>query len=308
LSEQRPIQTEDITHSDFTTYIHTLNASISPLDLEIRLTHSQNPHDAATRRPIYALVNSTSDALTQLATIHTLDEIAFVKRVLDAMFEANNTPSKELLAVSSMQALRLAKAPRSRESGVGVNGLTQAAANGETQGGGGGGGVLAGLTQLQADELLDAMVAEGWFELSRPGYYSLAPRALVELRGWLQDTYNEGPTAEDPDAEVVERVRSCEACREIVTVGLRCQTVECGLRLHDGCVGPFFRTVGGERRCPKCQADWTGDRFVGERCLGGRAVQGQGRRSTTGVGRRSGTVVGEEEEEEEDDDADDDDE
>ncbi|KAJ9649593.1 hypothetical protein H2199_000371 [Coniosporium tulheliwenetii] len=96
-----------------------------PLDLEIRSTLSQ--HSDRTR--VYALVNVTSDPQTQLATTHSADEIAFVKRVLDAMFETNNTSRAEVMAVAGMQALRLCKPAGARQSG----------ANGQTPGGPSGG-------------------------------------------------------------------------------------------------------------------------------------------------------------------------
>ena len=95
---------EDISQEDFQNYIHALNDQISPFDFEIRSTRHQT-----TREEVYALVNVTSDALTQLATIHTADEIAFVKRVLDKMFDRNNTQRAEIMAVTSIQALKCAK-------------------------------------------------------------------------------------------------------------------------------------------------------------------------------------------------------
>lgn len=75
----------------------------------------------------------------------------------------------------------------------------------------------------QAEAVLVGMVEEGWFEKSRAGYYSLSPRALMELRGWLVETYNEPPgeegeESEEDDGAGRERIKFCQACREIVTV------------------------------------------------------------------------------------------
>merc|ERR1711967_153296 len=97
----RPTLPEDVSN-----YVHTLNDSLSPFDMEIRSTLHQQTKDR-----IYALVNTTSDALTQMSTSFKAEEIAFVKRVLDAMFETYNTPRAEIMAITSMQALKLAKAP-----------------------------------------------------------------------------------------------------------------------------------------------------------------------------------------------------
>lgn len=164
------------------------NAAISPFDLEIRDTLSQ--HD---RTRIYALVNVSSDSITQLATTHTPDEIAFVKRCLDAMFETNNTYRSEVLAVRSTEAVRLAKAPAGQTQHVDATQGAQAQS----------------LTMSSAQRMLQAMVDEGWFELSKRDFYTLTPRALMELRGWLVETYND---------EEDERIRNCTACKAIITM------------------------------------------------------------------------------------------
>lgn len=188
---------EDISEADFNNYVSAANNAISQFDFEIRSTYSQND-----RTRIYALVNTTSDPIMQLATTHTADEISFLKRVLDAIFETNNTRRQEILAISSMQAVRLHKNVSSGETQNG----------GATQGSAG-----QGLTMAQAEKTLESLVDEGWFEKSKSGYYSLSPRALMELRGWLQETYNE-PADEEEEGGRIDRIKLCQACREIVTV------------------------------------------------------------------------------------------
>lgn len=115
------------------------------------------------------------------------------------------------MAVTGMQAARLAKPPAGARGSLGGEGEDGA----QTQGSGG-----HGLTIAQAERVMAEMVAEGWFEKSRAGYFSLSPRALMELRGWLKDMYNEpaGEGEEEGDGEGLVRIRDCEACREIVTV------------------------------------------------------------------------------------------
>jgi hypothetical protein len=242
------------------------NAAISPFDLEIRSTLSQ--HD---RTRIYALVNVSSDSITQLATTHTPDEIAFVKRCLDAMFETNNTHRSEVLAIKSSEALRLAKAPN--------NGQTQDVE--ATQG-----AQAQSLTMMQAQKMLQAMVDEGWFEVSKKDFYTLTPRALMELRGWLVETYND---------EDDERIRFCFACKDIVTMvhhpfhfillriltfdkqGERCPDLECSGRLHVHCKRVAFRVQNNTERCPVCKKAWEDAPPVGEKA----AIQN--RRSTNGA-------------------------
>ncbi|KAK3050834.1 hypothetical protein LTR09_007911 [Extremus antarcticus] len=251
----RPTLPEDVSHEDFDNYIYTLNSAISPFDFEIRSTLHQT-----TKQKIYALVNTTSDALTQMATIHTADEIAFVKRVLDSMFETNNTQRAEVMAIDSFQALNLAKDPNRRESGS-----TQAQQN-------------AGLTKTEAQKMLHSMVEEGWFELSGRGFYSLTPRALLELRGWLMDTYNDQAAEDDDEEEQYEKIKFCQACKEIVTLGQRCPKTECQARLHGHCVRNMFRAQGGREECPVCKTAWVDAPPVGE------GAAKNARRSTNGTG------------------------
>lgn len=269
-SPDRPTLPGDISQQDFENYVYALNSHISPFDFEIRSMLHQ-----ASKERIYALVNTTSDALTQMATIHTADEIAFVKRVLDAMFDTHNTPRAEVMAVTSMQALKLAKPPNAgnrRESGT----QSQAA--------------QAGLTMSQAEKVLGNLVEEGWFELSTRSFYSLTPRALMELRGWLIDTYNDQAPEEDEDEEEEphEKIKFCQACKEIVTVGQRCPNAVCEARLHSHCVTNMFRAQGGQEKCPVCQTAWAEPLPVGEKAAqAGRRPASNGtnsRRRSSGMG------------------------
>ncbi|KAF2190920.1 DNA repair protein Nse1 [Zopfia rhizophila CBS 207.26] len=264
--EGRPMLEGDITAPDISQYVTAVNSRLSSLDLEIRSTRSQTD-----RTLIYALVNTTSDPLTQLATTRTPDEISYVKRVLDAMFETNNTRSREIMAVSSVEAANLAKVGRNRQSNANEDGEEASQAK--------------NLSLNEAEKVLQECVEEGWFLRSRAGYYSLAPRALMELRALLKETYNEPPDPEDAEDEGVTRIRDCEGCREIVTVGQRCSDRECGCRLHDHCTQQFFRNQTGERKCPKCKEEWTGNSFVGEKVV--TRTRPSGRGSGAGPSRRT---------------------
>lgn len=196
----------DVSEAEFNNYIRMANKAISPFDLEIRDTE----HQISGKRT-YSLINSTDNPLTQLATSYTADEISYLKRVLDFMFENNNTARKEIMAITSMDAVRLAKAPNdsssSRESQQ-----TGGSAAVTTQGSSG-----QSLTMVQAQKMLDNLVVEGWFEKSAKGFYSLSPRALMELRGWLVDTYNDVEEEEEGEAGVL-KIKSCFSCKGIITV------------------------------------------------------------------------------------------
>lgn len=148
-------------------------------------------------------MNTTSDPFTQLATTYSPDEIAFVKRLLDAMFETNNTRISEAMVVSGMQAMQLARVS-SADAGVRRR---------ESMGTGTQGGAAQSLTMSQAETVMQQLVDEGWMEKSRKGFYGLSPRGLMELRGWLIATYND-----EMDDGGRAKVKFCAACRDIITV------------------------------------------------------------------------------------------
>jgi len=307
-SDERPTLTNDITQADFTEYINAINAAITPFDMEIRGGYAQGVVSAANtnghgaqidmngtaqnanqNEMVYALVNTSSDIATQLATTHSPDAIAFVKRLLDAMFEGPGTAGgREIFAVTEMQALNLHRvSARDRASGVGATRrATQAAVaddeededeeGGESTQRSGGGGTQS-ITLAQATSVLASLVSEGWLSrASEPGarkHYVLSTRGLLELREWLRATYNEPDDpadADEEDEEPVQRVKSCWGCTQIVISGQRCGTGSCGVRIHDRCVAAVMRAQRGgpgERKCPKCQREWSGRDFVGVRAV-----------------------------------------
>jgi hypothetical protein len=280
LPEGREVLEEDVTQEDLSSYIAAANRAISPFDLEIRSTVRQvskqanGEVDGSGAKPrVYALVNTTSDSLTQLNTTYVPDEIAFVKRLLDAMFETYNTRRCEAMVVTGIQAMQLAKVSGDANRRESTNATGQ-----PTQG-----GAAQSLTMSQAETMMSRLVDEGWLEKSAKGFYSLSPRGLMELRGWLVDTYND----EDDEGHRAHRIKFCAACREILTVvsdgvifptslldsyrcwwyqGQRCSNRDCLGRLHDMCVRNFFRVQQAEQ-CPVCKAPWPGDQFVGERAV-----------------------------------------
>ncbi|OBT56907.1 hypothetical protein VE04_02722 [Pseudogymnoascus sp. 24MN13] len=267
------VRPDEVTMADFESYVHAASDALSPFDYEIRSTLHQ-----VSKERIWALVNSTSDALTQMATVRTADEIAFIKRVLDAMFETYNTERQEVMAITSMQAMKVAKADERRMRQSNGNGEESQSAD-------------KGLTHGQAEKLMLSLVDEGWFERSKEGWYTLSPRALMELKSWLAATYN------DPDAEAGEwqHIKNCEACKGIVTMGQRCSEVSCTVRLHEGCLGPFWRTRR-EEKCPKCKTPWKG-LWVGEKAVTTTEAYNRGRRISGGGNRRPAQEDKEKEEE-----------
>lgn len=153
---------------------------------------------------VHALVNTTSDPLLQLATTYSADEMAYVKRLLDEMFETNNTLREEVMVVSAIKAVQLAKVPTNssrRES----QSATQ-------------GGAAQPLTMREAEDMLRKLVDEGWFEKSRKGNYNLTPRALMELRTWLVESYNDDEDEDQDGGRRHDKIKTCYACKDLITV------------------------------------------------------------------------------------------
>ncbi|KAF1814760.1 hypothetical protein P152DRAFT_430699 [Eremomyces bilateralis CBS 781.70] len=296
--DDRETLPDDITATDIQSYIATVNAAISPLDYEIRHTHRQTAspttnHPTSTQQPsprtlIYALVNTVSDLSTQLATTHSPDDIAFVKRVLDDMFEKNNTPKRETMAVKGIDALRNRRPPNAPETQAQTPRRSEGGEGAMTQMANGGSGGTA-LTVDRAEKVLQGLVEEGWFEKSRAGFLSLSPRALMELRGWLYDTYNEAVEGEE-EGERWVRIKDCEGCKDIVTIGQRCANPDCLVRFHNFCAQGFFRN-GAAKNCPRCQTEWTGQDFVGQEAAKGMAAQRRQRGQRVGRGQASAEAV-----------------
>ncbi|KAG9241654.1 Nse1 non-SMC component of SMC5-6 complex-domain-containing protein [Calycina marina] len=239
IEQNRRISADDVSNEDFKVYISAAQDAVAPFDYEISNTQHQQ-----TKTRYWALVNTNSDPSTQLATTHTAEEIGFVQRMLGAMFETYNTKRKEVMAVSSMQALKRSVIKPNLED------------NSHTSD--------KGLTQHEAEKCLGVLVEEGWFELSMESYYTLTPRALMELKTWLIAMFN------DPeDEEEGHRIKNCEACKEIITTGQRCANLECLVRLHDICQQAFWKSrKGTEKKCPKCKTPWVQDEnFVGQRVV-----------------------------------------
>ncbi|KAK4226166.1 Nse1 non-SMC component of SMC5-6 complex-domain-containing protein [Podospora fimiseda] len=266
IGEIQGVDPQSLTMDQFINVIRTSREAVEPLDFDIRNTRRQTGNGER----VWAFINAHSDPATMLATIRSPEEVSYIKRLFDAMFETYNTPRMEVMAVDEAQALKVSRPPRDRESAA----HTQQ--NGEN-GDGSQAAVDRGLKHSEVLTLLTSLVDEGWLEKSQQGFFTLSPRSLIELWSWLVATYN------DPDLEEDwQHIKFCEACKEIVTDGQRCSNADCTIRLHDICEGGFWRTKP-DRKCPKCSTPWDGNHFVGERAVTSRS----GFRRSKG-GRRSG--------------------
>ncbi|TDZ27270.1 Non-structural maintenance of chromosomes element 1-like protein, partial [Colletotrichum trifolii] len=263
------VRPQDVTGEDFDSYLAAAAEAVSFFDYEIRSHLHQ-----ATKQRTHALVNTASDPMTQLATTYNAEQIAFTKRLLDAMFELYNSPRMEIMAITEMQAVKLARPPRpnNADANGGDPAQTQSAA------------ADRGLKHSEVEDMMVKLVNQGWLEKSEDAFFSLAPRALMELRAWLVESYN------DPDAarEAWQPVKFCEACKEMVTIGQRCGERDCNARLHDTCGDAYWRTQRS-RKCPRCSRDWDGEHFVGEKAVTSTEAYQRGRRrSGPSASRRNG--------------------
>ncbi|KAG5944002.1 hypothetical protein E4U53_006967 [Claviceps sorghi] len=258
---------EDITEADFLACVEMVSAAASMFDYEIR-----SVVDQVTRKRIYALVNTQSDPQTQLATVFSPEELGFLKRILDAMFDKYNTPRMEVLAITEMQAIKLARPVARRQSQVNDDEAADPDAPSIHA-------IDRGLKHSEVETMLRRLVEGEWFSKSRDGFYTLTPRALMELRPWLMETYNEVAAADE-----WQRIKVCEACKDIVTIGMRCSEPRCVLRLHDFCQDAFWR-ARRSKQCPKCRTEWKNDRYVGEKAVTMTEAYQRGRRKSGG--RRS---------------------
>ncbi|KAF4587301.1 Nse1 non-SMC component of SMC5-6 complex [Ophiocordyceps camponoti-floridani] len=256
--EDGAMNPEQVSQDLFESYLNLVSEAASMFDYEIRSTVHQ-----LSKQRVYALVNTNSDPQTQLATTYNAEELAFIKRLLDGIFDKYNRPRMEVLAITEMQAIKFAR-PNRRPSQAGQ---TEPSTD-------------KGLKHSEVERVLAGLVDGGWLEKSRSGFYSVTPRALLELRPWLIDMYNDADAGQDD----WQRIKFCEACKDIVTAGLRCADPACTFRLHEICQEAFWR-VRRTTSCSKCEREWTGANFVGEKAVTSTEAYQRGRRR--GGGRRS---------------------
>ncbi|KAJ9144791.1 RING-like domain-containing protein [Coniochaeta hoffmannii] len=267
----RPVARDSVTRDVFNDYLHAAHEILLPLDLDVRSARHQK-----TRERVWALVNVESDPATQLATVHSSDEMAYVNRLLDLMFEKFNTPRMEVMAVEENECFKISRPARPPRQSNGAE--EDEARQQQAQGGD------KALKHSEILTLLANLVAEGWLERSRAGYYSLTPRSLMELKSWLIETYNE--PREGEEGEVWQPIKFCEACKEIVTVGQRCSDPECLTRIHEICVRGYWQSRP-DKKCPRCQKEWTEKLFVGEKAVTATEAYGRSKRKSGGGRRRA---------------------
>ncbi|KAJ1969655.1 hypothetical protein IWQ62_000482 [Dispira parvispora] len=97
------------------------------------------------------------------------------------------------------------------------------------------------MSKQLAQEFLGELVNDHWLVLSEGGHYTLAPRAILELQTYLKDEYPEW-------------IQECHLCKDLVTMGLRCDYPDCNAILHVYCAQRYQSLQQNE--CPACRREW----------------------------------------------------
>ncbi|KAF7305107.1 Non-structural maintenance of chromosomes element 1 [Mycena kentingensis (nom. inval.)] len=190
---------------DWNAFLAKVNKSIDPLEMELK-----QMRDETTGRDLFAMVNLKDDAVAQLATEYTAGEIVYFKALVEQIMLA----PRESYSISSLAALREVSSLKPKSN----------------------------MSKTQAEVVLGSFVANGWFLRSKRGRYSLSPRSLLELEGYLKNAY--------PDEFL-----TCELCKDPLTRGYACKAANCTVRMHAYC---FTRFMAAKRAhtCPGCGKDW----------------------------------------------------
>ncbi|KAL0088195.1 hypothetical protein F4703DRAFT_1926931 [Phycomyces blakesleeanus] len=99
------------------------------------------------------------------------------------------------------------------------------------------------LTQKETQDLLDRLVADGWLFCTRQGAYVMETRTVLELNAYFKEQYG-------------EYLKECQFCLDVVTMGERCESVDCPVRIHRHCAERYFREQPNST-CPLCGTMWS---------------------------------------------------
>ncbi|CAO3633429.1 unnamed protein product [Mucor hiemalis] len=105
------------------------------------------------------------------------------------------------------------------------------------------------LTQRETQEVLDQLIEDKWIALEQKGVYYMDTRAITELQSYFREEYGDA-------------IQECTFCLDIITMGERCRTNNCPVRLHKYCANS---QVGSSSNpvCPQCAVSWDRDNTFG---------------------------------------------
>lgn len=151
---------------------------------------------------IWALINTNGTDPSSQLTLYTPFQIDYINKLIDAIVKAPN----ESFSISITDALNLADSKKK-----------------------------------DIDDLLFNLQKQEWIiKIPSTQSLTLAPRLLLELKGYLNDTY--------PD-EIIE----CSLCLGLLTIRIRCRNQDCNCKLHQCCKDRYFTNT---KSCPLCKTSW----------------------------------------------------
>ena len=110
-------------------------------------------------------------------------------------------------------------------------------------------GGVAKLSQRETQNVLDQLIQDKWIALEERGVYYIDMRGIAELQSYLREQYGDA-------------IRECTMCLDIITMGERCQTENCTVRIHKYCAAPQFGNTTS-LVCPQCNAPWDRNNLFG---------------------------------------------
>ncbi|UZJ54259.1 hypothetical protein CBS101457_003579 [Exobasidium rhododendri] len=194
--------------ADYNEFYTKIVKAVEMVGLEIRRTV-----DECKGTKLVGLVNAKGDAISQMATTFSPHEITLVKIMIEKII----TAPYNAYCIGSKEALELA------------------------------GKLDPPIAPTKAERVCDRMVRCGWFRLTRLGRYSLTPRSLMELQGYLTSTFD-------------DYVSNCVDCKELLTEGSACSHSRCDVRVHRHCLLRWERSLQAnrddEKICSQCLNVW----------------------------------------------------
>lgn len=152
----------------------------------------------------WALINNQPDQIAQLSNAYP-NSVDYIKQLIEAIVRA----PKRSFSISITDAMNLVEGKKK-----------------------------------DIEELLFLLQRQSWLIQPERGLLTLAPKLLLELKGYLLDTY--------PDD-----IAECSLCHGLVTIGgTSCSNPECTCKLHSYCQDKYFAVSQTSRSCPLCKGAW----------------------------------------------------
>lgn len=95
---------------------------------------------------------------------------------------------------------------------------------------------IAKMTNKEIREIIDKFIADYWLILVTSSKIALHSRTIIELSQYFTEVYG------------TQSVINCQLCKEIVIVGVQCET--CSIKLHRHCAKKYFQK---STDCPSCK-------------------------------------------------------